>query len=79
MSLSIGRRERRYGNLAQANNYDYLACAPTSVANALLALGVDNLMQLPDQPASWQSLYSTRNQLAQDNSLHRMLGGMHIA
>jgi hypothetical protein len=23
-------------------------------------------MQLPDQPASWQSLYSTRNQLAQD-------------
>ena len=66
MALRIGSQARRYGALAQADNFGGLACAPTSVANALLALGVDSLMQVPDQPGSWQSLYDTRNILAEE-------------
>lgn len=66
MALVIGNRARRYGDLAQADNFDGLACAPTSVANALLALGVDELLQMPSEPGTWQSLYQTRNKLAED-------------
>lgn len=66
MTLVIGSRSRRYGYLAQADTFDGLACAPTSVTNALLALGVDELLQMPSEPGAWQSLYQTRNKLAED-------------
>lgn len=66
MSISFGDSQRRYGNLAQADNYDGLACVPTSITNALLALNLDALMQDPSRPASWESLYATRNKLAED-------------
>lgn len=66
MTISFGDSQRRYGNLAQAYNYDKLACVPTSITNALLALNLDALMQDPSRPANWESLYATRNKLAED-------------
>jgi len=66
MALSVGSSASRVGNLAQANSFGGYACAPTSVANALLALGEDSLMQGPGQPGSWESLYETRNNLAEN-------------
>ena len=66
MTLSIGSSASRVGNLAQANSFGGYACAPTSVANALLALGEDSLMQGPSEPGSWDSLYETRNNLAEN-------------
>ena len=66
MTLSIGSSASRVGNLAQANSFGGYACAPTSVANALLALGEDSLMQGPSEPGSWESLYETRNNLAEN-------------
>jgi hypothetical protein len=63
--VEFGRTDVRLGNLPQLDTFDFLACVPTSVANALLALGVDELMQEPSDPGSYDSLNKTRNILAE--------------
>jgi hypothetical protein len=68
----FGTNDRRYGTLAQLETYDGLACAPTAVTNALLALNLDGLLALPDSPGSHESLYSTRADLAEKIFLHFM-------
>jgi len=64
MSFSVGNDKARFGNLPQLEAFGGLACVPTSVANALLALGIDELMQDPASPGSYNSLFKTRNELA---------------
>ena len=61
----FGTNDRRYGTLAQLETYGGLACAPTAVTNALLALNLDGLLALPDSPGSHESLFSTRAILAE--------------
>ncbi|WP_115070845.1 hypothetical protein [Synechococcus sp. UW179B] len=60
----FGTNDRRYGTLAQLETYDGLACAPTAVTNALLALDLDGLLAIPDSPGSHESLFNTRAVLA---------------
>lgn len=66
MTLFIGNNSARFGNLPQLNNFDGVACVPTSITNALLALGIDELMQDPGSPTSYDSLFKTRNILGND-------------
>jgi hypothetical protein len=63
MTLLIGDIDKsaRFGNLPQLESFDGLACVPTSITNALLALGINELMQDPDNPSSYNSLSKTRD------------------
>lgn len=62
---TFGTNDRRYGTLAQLNTYGGLACAPTAVTNALLALDLDGLLAVSDSPGSHESLFNTRAILAE--------------
>ena len=62
--ITFGTNDRRYGTLAQLDTYGGLACAPTAVTNALLALDLDGLLAIPDSPGSHESLFNTRAVLA---------------
>ena len=68
MTLLIGDIDKsaRFGNLPQLDTFDKVACVPTSITNALLALGIDELMQDPDNPSSYNSLSKTRDILGRD-------------
>lgn len=66
MTLLIGDNSARFGNLPQLGTFEDVACVPTSIANALLALGIDELMQDPDNPSSYKSLNETRNKLGNE-------------
>jgi hypothetical protein len=57
--ITFGTNDRRYGTLAQLDTYGGLACAPTAVTNALLALDLDGLLAIPDSPGSHESLFNT--------------------
>jgi hypothetical protein len=61
----FGTNDRRYGTLAQLDTYGRLACAPTAVTNALLALNLNSLLAMPDSPGSHESLFNTRAILAE--------------
>ena len=68
MTLLIGDIDKsaRFGNLPQLKSFDGVACVPTSITNALLALGINELMQDPDNPSSYNSLSKTRDILGRD-------------
>ena len=49
MTILIGNIDKstRFGNLPQLGTFASEACVPTSITNALLALGINELMQDP--------------------------------
>jgi len=63
MALLIGNIDKtaRFGDLPQLDTFDQVACVPTAITNALPALGIDELMQDPGDPISYDSLFKTRN------------------
>lgn len=62
--LIIGDNNLPYGDLAQVGTFEGLACAPTSVTNALRALDLDGLLQ--PATSTLTSLEATQSRLGKE-------------